>query len=804
MATRSSLIKGITIEIDGDVTKLNKALGDVSKTLSADKAALSDVDRLLKLDPGNTELLQQKFNLLSDSIEASKSKLETLRTASEQAVGKLSTGDMTQAEFDALQREIVETEQKLKGLEKEFKNFGSVAAQQVAAAGEKVKDVGGKIEGVGKAIMPASIAAAGAATVAVTKFADFDKTINLTNETMGNTEEEANHLKTAIKKAAAQSVFSMSDAANATLNYARAGLSAEEAADALAPAMNLAAGEGGNLDTVSAGLVGTINGFHDTFAQAGYYADVFAAACNNSQLDVDSLCDSIGVVAPIFNTAGYSIRDAALYLGVLADNDIDASVAANSLKTGLARLVKPAKEGGETMDQLGISVTNADGTMKDAITIQRELHDVFMNLSRSEQIAAASAIFGKNQMAPWLALINTAPEDVWALNDSLVNCAGTTNQMAEAMMEGFGGSLERLKSSIDVLITSLGEAMAPTIQKVADAIQGLVDKFNALPPEQQEVMAKIIMITAVAGPLLIVIGKVVAAAGQILVGIPRLIGLFQNIISIVGLLGKGLSLLWGVLIANPIGLIVAAITAVVGAFVYLWNTSEGFRNFWINLWETIKSAVSTAVEAVIGFGKNMVESIAGFFKSMYEGASSALSGLGSAVSNAFANIKNIVGGAISSAFNWGKDLVAGIANGIKSAIGWVKDAASSVADAIRNFLHFSRPDEGPLREYESWMPDFMKGLASSIESNKHLVTDAMKGLSSDMSMNINGNLQSNTGSQNTLAAMSAMIVQYLPYLPQIANMQVRLDDGALVGKMAAGMDAEFGTMSYHLSREAAY
>ena len=304
-----------------------------------------------------------------------------------------------------------------------------------------MKEFGGKVESAGKTLtthVTLPLAAVGAAGVA--SFAEVDKTMQLTNKTMGNTEEEAQLLNKAMKEAAANSTFGMKDAATATLNFARAGLDAEQAASALAPAMNLAAGEGGDLDTVSAGLVATINGFHGSFEDAGHYADVFAAACNNSALDVDSLSHAMSVAAPIFSSAGYSVNDAALYMGVMANNGIDADKAANSLKTGLARLVSPAKEGAEMMDKLGISVTNSDGTMKDSITIQRELHDAFGKLSESEQIAAASAIFGKNQMAPWLALINTAPEDVGKLNESLETCAGTTDEMAEAMMSGFGGS----------------------------------------------------------------------------------------------------------------------------------------------------------------------------------------------------------------------------------------------------------------------------------------------------------------------------------------------------------------------------
>lgn len=209
--------------------------------------------------------------------------------------------------------------------------------------------------------------------------------------------------------------------------------------------------------------------------------------------------------------------------------------------------------------------------MKSSIQIQKELHDAFGKLSESEQIAAASAIFGKNQMAPWLALINTAPEDVGKLDASLSSCAGTTDQMAEAMMSGFGGSLEKLKSSIDVLVTSIGEALAPTIQKVAEFIQGLVDKFNALTPAQQETIVKIGLVVAALGPLLIVVGKVISSIGTIMTWAPKIVSGVQSVIGIGSKLMDGLQALWGVIMANPIVLIVAAIAAAVAAFIYLSN-----------------------------------------------------------------------------------------------------------------------------------------------------------------------------------------------------------------------------------------
>lgn len=146
-------IQGITIEIGGDTTKLSKALKDVDKSLKTTQTALKDVDKLLKLDPKNTELLAQKQKLLKSSIELTKDRLEKLRDAQKQV-------QKGTPEWDALQREIIETEQRLEGLEKEYKNFGSVATQQIREAGKAMQEAGGKITEIGEKLAPVSAAAA--------------------------------------------------------------------------------------------------------------------------------------------------------------------------------------------------------------------------------------------------------------------------------------------------------------------------------------------------------------------------------------------------------------------------------------------------------------------------------------------------------------------------------------------------------------------------------------------------------------------------------------------------------------------
>ena len=143
-------LKGITIQIGGDTTKLSKALGDVNSKTKSLQSELKGVNSLLKLDPGNVTLLKQKQDLLNKSIANTKEKLSTLKSAMKQIDG--GEVKVTEAQYRDLQREIINTEQKLKGLTEEQKKFGSVGSQQVKAFGENLKSAGGKIEDVGRSV----------------------------------------------------------------------------------------------------------------------------------------------------------------------------------------------------------------------------------------------------------------------------------------------------------------------------------------------------------------------------------------------------------------------------------------------------------------------------------------------------------------------------------------------------------------------------------------------------------------------------------------------------------------------------
>ena len=173
----ASRIKGITVEIGGDTTKLQNALKGVNSEIRNTQSQLRDIEKLLKLDPGNTELLAQKHRLLGQAVTDTKEKLATLKTAAEQANTALANGEISQEQYDALQREIIETEQELKRLETQA-NQSAVAMQKIAATGEKLKSAGSSISEAGKKLMPVTAAVGGLGTAAVTTAANFESAMS--------------------------------------------------------------------------------------------------------------------------------------------------------------------------------------------------------------------------------------------------------------------------------------------------------------------------------------------------------------------------------------------------------------------------------------------------------------------------------------------------------------------------------------------------------------------------------------------------------------------------------------------------
>ena len=559
-------IKGLTVTIDGDTTGLSKALQNVNKEIKSTQQQLKDVDKLLKLDPGNTELLSQKQRLLGDAIGETKTKLETLKTASEQANTALANGEISQEQFDALQREIIETTEELKRLEEQAKQ-SSTALQEIAAKGEKLKTVGDNISNVGEKFLPATAVVAGLGTAAVKTAADFDTGMSKVAAISGATGKDLDALRDKAREMGSKTKFSATEAAAAMEYMAMAGWKTEDMLGGIEGIMNLAAASGEDLATTSDIVTDALTAFGLTAKDSGHFADVLAAASSNANTNVSMMGETFKYAAPIAGALGFSVEDTAEAIGLMANAGIKGSQAGTSLRTIMNNLAGEVKICGANLGEVTIQTTNTDGSMRELSDILADCRGAFSQLSESEQAAAAEALVGKNAMSGFLALMNAGEGDINKLSSAIENCDGQSQKMAETMQDNLEGQLTILKSQLQELAISFGEILMPAIRGIVSALQKVADWLNSLSEGTKKTIVTIALIVAAIGPVLIVVGKVISAIGTIMTWVPKIATAIKTV-------KTALTALHAVMLANPIVLIIAAIAALVAAFITCGTTAR--------------------------------------------------------------------------------------------------------------------------------------------------------------------------------------------------------------------------------------
>ena len=653
MAVRT---RGLTVTIDGDTTGLTKALANVNKEVKNTQAQLKDVDKLLKLDPTNTELLSQKQRLLGDAIGETRTKLDTLKTASEQANISLQKGEITQEQYDALQREIIETTEELKKLEEQAKRSG-VAVQEIAAKGEKLKDMGNNVTNVGKAFMPATVAIAGLGAAAVKTASDFDTQMSKVQAISGATGKQFDDLKAKAREMGSKTKFSASEAGAAFEYMAMAGWKTEDMLDGIEGIMNLAAASGEDLATTSDIVTDALTAFGLSAKDSGHFADILAAASSNANTNVSMMGETFKYAAPIAGALGYTAEDTALAIGLMANAGIKSSQAGTSLRKMMTELQGEIKISGQAIGDVTIQTTNADGSMRELNDILMDCRAAFAGLTESEKASAAEALVGKTAMSGFLAIMNASDEDVNKLATAIGNCDGASQKMADTMQDNLEGQLTKLKSALQELAISFGEILIPVLRDIVAHIQKFVDWLNSLDEGTRKFIVKLALLVAAIGPVLIIVGKVMTAVGTIMTWAPKIAGMVSTVMSwgpkiasAIGVVKNALSALWAVCMANPIILIIAAIAALVVAFIYLWNHSESFRQFWINLWENIKQVVTTVVEAVSTFLTAAWDAIKMVFETVWTAISEFFTGVWNGICSIVTTVTTAISTAITTAW----------------------------------------------------------------------------------------------------------------------------------------------------------
>ena len=686
-------IKGITVEIGGDTTKLQTALKGVNGQIKSTQSQLKDVEKLLKLDPGNTELLAQKQKLLAEAVEETKEKLTTLKTAAEQANTALENGDISQEQYDALQREIAETEQSLKDLETQASQ-SATALQKIAAAGEKLKTTGENISNAGEKLLPVTAAVAGLGTAAVTTAASFESSMSQVQATMGITKdsmstvngESVNTMDTLselAKTMGSETAFSASECAEA-LNYlALAGYDTEEMCETLPTVLNLAAAGGLELDAASDMVTDAMSALGMETSEAETMVDQMAKTASTTNTSVGQLGEGILKIGATAKTVKGGTAELNTALGILANNGIKGAEGGTHLRNVILSLQNPTSSAAKAMEELGVGVYDSEGNMRSLNDILGGLNTSMEGMTSEEKSNIISTIFNKTDLSSVNALLANTGSTWDELQQSISDSGGAAQQMADTQLDNLSGQLTILKSALEGLAISFGELLMPAIKSIVSWVQSFVDKLNSMDEGTKKVIVTVALIVAALGPVLIVIGKVVSAVGTIMAIVPKVAGVINTVKTAFAALNT-------TMLANPIFLIIAAITALVAAFIYLWNTNEDFRQFWIDLWENVKQVAVTVWNAIKSFFSTVWNGIKSIFQTVFNAIKTLVTTAFNTYKTIITTVLNAIKTVITTVWNAIKTAVQTVLNAIKTVITtvWnaIKTAITTVLNAIKTVL----------------------------------------------------------------------------------------------------------------------
>ena len=716
----SKRIAGITIEIGGDATKLNTALKGVDKQLSETQSKLRDVNKLLKMDPGNTELLTQKQKLLTDAISGTEERLKTLKSVQKESVSP--------EQWDNLQREIADTEGKLEDLKAEYKDFGSVAEQKLKVVGDKMKAVGDKVTKAGKTLtthVTAPIVGIGAA--AVKAFNDVDEGLDTITKKTGATGPAMDSMKKILEEIATEipTDFNTAGEAIGEVNT-RFGVTDDKLKVLSTAFIKFAQINDSDVTTSVDSAQKALGAFGLSADDAEHYLDVLTKTSQDTGVSVDTLMQGAVQNGTAFQQMGLSIDQATVFMGQMEKSGANSE----TVMQGLRKALKSATKQGIPLNDALANLQKTIESGTDSTDGLTAAYDLFGK--SGDQIYAAV----KNGTLNFKDLATESTNAGGAVSDTFENTLDPADKFTVAL-----NSMKLLGADIAETVMPI---LASVLEKVRDVIVNLKSRWDGLSESQKQMILTIAGIAAAVGPVLVVAGKAISTVGTIVGAVGKLKTALSGASGLAGILGTG-------------GPVILAITAAIAAGVLIyknwdkikagakkladsvgkawegfkkscsqlgdsikktWNTlatntkqawdrmkanisttvtnmrtaiSTGWNNFKTTIqtgWNNIKSATSTAwtnIKSAVSTGVNALKSaVSTGMTNIKTAMSTAWTAVKDGTSKAWSNIKSAAStgvNAVKGAVNTGMGLVKSAASGAWSSI---KSTASSTFSAMKS------------------------------------------------------------------------------------------------------------------------
>ena len=571
--------------LQNDLRSADQKLKDVSAYQKQQNAVEKSRQRVSELQAEHERLTReieeagQATPELTRQLQANERALQKAQDATareEERLGELSnTLREAGVNTDNLGRDTNELRQQYERLEQAQRKVQEITEKQ-AANKEAISQTKAQLGG-----LVGTVTAVGAAIYAgpVKKAAEFQEQMSTVKSISNASAEDMAKLSQKAKEMGATTAFTAAEAGEAMEYMAMAGWKTGDMLGGIEGIMNLAAASGEELGSVSDIVTDALTAFGLSASDAGHFSDVLARASSNANTNVSMMGSTFQKVAPVAGALGYSVEDMSLGIGLMANASIKAEVAGTSLKTALANMAKPTKQQAAYMDKYGISLTKTDGTMKTFGEVVENLRGSLGGLSEQEQIAAATAIFGKESFAGMLAIVNASEQDYNKLTEAVYNCDGAAKRMAKTKLDNLNGSITLAKSAFDALQVELGELLLPTltegVKKFTDIIT-VVTTFVRENPGAVKAIAKIVagLVGLKAGGLIAKLGFLEVKGG--ILSIQKAFTMIKGlgITKYLSSMGGGFG---GIL--TKILPLVSVIAAVGGAIYYVSTHLEQVRGF---------------------------------------------------------------------------------------------------------------------------------------------------------------------------------------------------------------------------------
>lgn len=663
--------------------------------------------------------------------------------------------------------------------------------------GDSFSKTGKTVTNVGKAIAPVSAVMAGALTASVKGASDFTKGMSKMSTLFDTTKTSVSNLSKEFITLSNKTGLSATDLAEAGYQALSAGVEVQNAVGFVETAGRLAKAGFTSTATAVDVLTTAINAYGLSQDEADSISNKLVRTQNLGKTTVDELSSSMGRVIPTASAMNVNIDNLTSGYVALTKQGIATAEATTYINSMLNELGDSGTTVGKILQEKtgkGFQQLMSEGySLADVLKVLQDDAKAsgtnFNELWGSAEAGKASLSLLNGGVNEFNATVEIMASDADDVGQALGKLDTPTVKLQKSLNQAMNSGIE--------LGTAFMTSLTPTIEKFSAGMQSATEWFNSLSDGTKTTIATVMLFITALSPVLMIGGKLISGIGTFVSWIPKV----QAGITMVS---GGFKALWGVLSANPITLVIGLIAGIVTAFVYLWNTSENFRNFWINLWNSVKSTVS-------GSWNGIKSTVSGAIDNVKSTISNGLNGASSFVTNSLNGIKN----KFTSIFNGAKNTVSGAINAIKGmfnfnwslpklklphisitgsfsllppsvpkfGISWYKKAVDNPYMFTKPTLFDFDPITGTARGAGEADDEIMYG-------KTNLMNDIREAVSSE-----------NENMIETLNNVLERIFNILSeYIPELANRQLVLDTGAVVGGLAPSMDTEFGKIIKHKER----